>query len=299
MKTRREFLRLIGIGIGGAALAVPAFAVPMFAEPHAEPVLDPQHPRFGVWTVQYHIKGMMCWAKCDCGTEQEIHADEFFTVDALSCPHAGHHVFPANQSIDRVCHGPRRFFPVNSEPTEYVCYGTRRFFFNGDGMRIWRCGWCEEDDIRNHLRRKYGSASSAQFRANMERQQRKKFNFSIRKEDRETKERVSYAEYRRRQRDYERTQWAALTATEQAAAWQRRETYLWSHFLEMDKRWVNPIAGCPRCEGYRPLAPSWPSHFDCVCGTFVILDRWLPDDVERITMKTPEELEDLLKSQRS
>src|SRR6266853_943900 len=287
INNRREFLRLISLA-GAAALAPKIVLAEPLPGPQLNPLTesrpdpqDPYHPRFGVWVVQHHIKLSQFWVRCDCGVEEEIDVDSLLGVNALACNHVWHH-----------------FLPANPEHANCVCGKTRRWFFNARGKRIFRCGRCEQGDILNFLRYNY-AASSAQFTTNMERQQRKKFNFSIRKEDRETKERVSYAEYRRRQRDYERTQWAALTATEQAAAWQRRETYLWSHFLEMDKKWVDPIAGYPRCGGYRPLAPSWPSHFDCVCGTFVILDRWLPDDVERITMKTPEELEDFLKSQRS
>jgi hypothetical protein len=49
------------------------------------------------------------------------------------------------------------------------CHEHGRFFFNGDGMRTWRCGDFEEADIRSYLRRDYGPASPVQFAANMKR----------------------------------------------------------------------------------------------------------------------------------
>ena len=139
---RRTFLKIIGIG-GAASLAIPVFA--------DQP--DVKGWRFGVWELQYRY-GENYWARCDCGTEQAVGLDELLGIDALSCAHVRH----------------RGFFSIN--PDAMICQscgGHRRFFFNGDGLRIWRCGNCEEADIRAYLRREYGPASSVQFTANVRR----------------------------------------------------------------------------------------------------------------------------------
>jgi hypothetical protein len=137
---RREFFKLV---IGTAAFtAAPAM---LFARP------DVRGWRFGVWELQYRY-GENFWARCDCGTEQEVSLERLLSVDGLSCDHVRH----------------RGFFSIR--PEALICQNCdehRRFFFNGDGFRIWRCGNCEEADIRAYLRREYGPATSVQFTANM------------------------------------------------------------------------------------------------------------------------------------
>jgi hypothetical protein len=102
---------------------------------------------------------------------------------------------------------------------------------------------------------------------------------------------AAYAEYKRLQREYERTKWIALSEAERSRLWLRRQMYLWTQFLLLDRKWVHPTVGCPACGPFHLVAHSWPEHFECVCGTFVILDRWLPDNTERITMMTYEGLD--------
>jgi hypothetical protein len=149
---RRIFLKLIGIG--GAAALVPTM---LFAEPE----IDVRGWRFGVWELidHYGVRHgqKYYWCRCDCGAERVVGLNQLLSVDALSCAHARH----------------RGFFPIN--PDALICQNChehRRFFFNGDGMRIWRCGNCEEADIRASLRREYGEASSVQFTANMKQDRR-------------------------------------------------------------------------------------------------------------------------------
>ena len=138
---RRTFLKLIGIG-GAAALAPTV----MFAKP------DVRGWRFGVWELQYRYGEKCYWAHCDCGAERAVGLDELLSIDALSCAHVRH----------------RGFFSISSDAMHCQhCGDARRFFFNGDGFRIWRCGHCEEADIRAYLRREYGETSSVQFTANM------------------------------------------------------------------------------------------------------------------------------------
>jgi hypothetical protein len=138
---RRTFLKIIGFG-GAASLAIPVFA--------DQP--DVQGWRFGVWELQYSISPRNYWAHCDCGAEQAVGLDELLGIDALSCAHVR----------------TRGYFCINPDAIYcQSCGGHRRFFFNGQGFRIWRCGNCEEADIRAYLRREYGDTSSIQFAANM------------------------------------------------------------------------------------------------------------------------------------
>jgi hypothetical protein len=101
---------------------------------------------------------------------------------------------------------------------------------------------------------------------------------------------MTYAEHRRRQREYEHTKWMALSESERERSWLRRQTYLWTQFLLLDRKWVHATVGCLACGPFCHTAHSWPEYFECVCGMFVILDCWLPDGVERVTMMTHEEL---------
>jgi len=156
---RRTFLKIIGFG-GAASLAAPAV---LFFEPRP----DVRGWRFGVWTIvkRYgfcHVNpdatlstcGQEYYScRCDCGTERVVGLNELLSVDALSCAHVRHRGF--------FCISPDAMHCQN-------CGDARRFFFNGDGMRIWRCAnGCEEADVRAGLRREYGPTSSIQFTANM------------------------------------------------------------------------------------------------------------------------------------
>jgi len=141
MISRRNFLKLIGIG--GAASLAPTM-------PFAKP--DVRGWRFGVWEPQYRY-GENYWARCDCGAEQAVSLDELLGIDALSCAHV--------RTRGYFCINPDAIYCQN-------CGQKRRFFFNGDGLRIWRCGNCEQADIRAYLRREYGPATSLQFLKNIE-----------------------------------------------------------------------------------------------------------------------------------
>ncbi len=131
---RRKFLKLIGIG-GAAALA----PTTIFAKLPVESLPDDVwHPRFGVWTVQSHIRGMMFQCVCDCGKQEAVHADKLLSPEALSCDHVRCRVIFSLSPDAIYCQN---------------CGKRRRFFFSGSGLRIWRCGYCEDEDIRNFLRR--------------------------------------------------------------------------------------------------------------------------------------------------
>jgi hypothetical protein len=148
----RAFLTLISIG--GAVALVPSV---LFAEPE----IEVQGWRFGVWELidHYGIRHgqKYYWCRCDCGAERVVGLNQLLSVDALSCAHVRHRCAISIKADAIYCQN---------------CGGRRRFFFNGDGMRIWRCGNCEEADIRAYLRGEYGEASSIQFTANMKQDRR-------------------------------------------------------------------------------------------------------------------------------
>ena len=148
---RRTFIALLGLGAAVAGISGATALTPL-----AEP--DVRGWRFGVWAItgRYGVRHGQnyYWCRCDCGAERVVSLNQLLSVDALSCAHVRH----------------RGFFSIN--PDAVICQNcgqNRRFFFNGDRMRIWRCGNCEEVDIRAYLRREYGPASSVQFMTNMKR----------------------------------------------------------------------------------------------------------------------------------
>ncbi len=155
---RRGFVKLV---IGTAAcVAAPGM---IFAES------DVRGWRFGVWELIDHYGTRhgqkYYWCRCDCGAERAVGLNQLLSIDALSCDHVRH----------------RGFFSINPEHLYCVCGEKRRFFFNGDGLRIWRCSsWCEAGDVYAFLRRDYGPASSVHFTANMAKKITTSQNLSLR-----------------------------------------------------------------------------------------------------------------------
>jgi hypothetical protein len=112
-------------------------------------------------------------------------------------------------------------------------------------------------------------------------------------------EKITYAEHRKRQRDYERRVWDSLTAVEQAFRWGQRELWLWTEHLRLRQdlpHHIIRIERCPRCCQEKPKAAHWPSHHSCRCQNSLILDLWLPDGIERVTMKDPVDLEQFVRT---
>jgi hypothetical protein len=102
---------------------------------------------------------------------------------------------------------------------------------------------------------------------------------------------MTYAEHRQNERKHRKQRFAALSAEQQRVEWEKRMRWLWRHFLDLPSWHVNITAGCPVCQqGVRLRAHSWPAYFSCVCGTNVVLDRWLPDDIERVATMSPRAL---------
>src|SRR5258707_5817243 len=150
MISRRQFLKLTAL-VGTVAGAPPVLL--------AESQSDVAGWRFGVWTItkRYGVRHGQnyYWCRCDCGAERVVRLNQLLSQDALSCAHVRRRGVLCISADAMRCQN---------------CVDARRFFFNGDGMRIWRCGNCEEADIRAYLRLEYDSPStSIQFLANMRR----------------------------------------------------------------------------------------------------------------------------------
>jgi len=78
-----------------------------------------------------------------------------------------------------------------------------------------------------------------------------------------------------------------LAEADRWEVWRDRQERLWASFIKNPREWkVVPTVGCAMCIGweYQVAAHSWPSAFECVCGTKLIVDRSLPDKAERLTM---------------
>src|SRR6266478_6135600 len=136
MIKRREFLGLVV----GTAACVATLALLL---PSSRP--DVRGWRFGVWGIidHYGIRHGQnyYWCRCDCGAERVVGLGQLLSIDAPSCGHARH----------------RGVFSINPDAVYcQSCGERRRWFLNGDGMRMWRCGNCEEADVRAFLRREYG-----------------------------------------------------------------------------------------------------------------------------------------------
>jgi hypothetical protein len=117
-------------------------------------------------------------------------------------------------------------------------------------------------------------------------------------------EKVTYAEHRKRQRDYERRVWDSLTPDEQTLRWAQRELYLWTEHVRLRNQLphhIHRVSACLSCRAVKPewttgWPRGWPSHYQCQCGVVSILDVWLPDQIERITMKDPVDLEQFVRT---
>lgn len=106
----------------------------------------------------------------DDWTPDEVNEYLFFR-GLRPCPHSEHSSdedFAECTGLARRGHG---LYCFSTEMLICNCGERRRFFFNSDGLRIYRCGNCEREDIRTWLRREYGPKSSVQFLTNMKRPQ--------------------------------------------------------------------------------------------------------------------------------
>ena len=103
---------------------------------------------------------------------------------------------------------------------------------------------------------------------------------------------VTYGEFMRRQRQAEQENWRQLSPEEEELRWLDRQLYLWSHHVHLlDTGGVINVPFCVSCGAVRPMVHCWPSHHHCECRAHFVLDCWLPDGIERLTTRRPEELE--------
>lgn len=83
-----------------------------------------------------------------------------------------------------------------------------------------------------------------------------------------------YAEYRRRQHEYEREQWRNASPEERERRIQMRKEYLFGSFAH-NSSWAYDILECPHCQpGLELEVTSYPSHFICLnCSHVCVVDK--------------------------
>jgi hypothetical protein len=99
-------------------------------------------------------------------------------------------------------------------------------------------------------------------------------------------QRVTYGEFMRRKRQEERRAFAQLSVEEKAAAWKSRCQWLNSELPRLVHHGQR-VNHCPVCSQIDLTTHSWPEAFSCLCGAVIVLDRWLPDDKERVSLRFP------------
>lgn len=99
-------------------------------------------------------------------------------------------------------------------------------------------------------------------------------------------QRMTYGEFMHSQRAHRRVAFSKLSTKEKAAAWKARCNWLRSELPRL-ARFGQRVESCPVCSHAELVAHRWPETFSCSCGAVIVLDRWLPDDRERVLMQFP------------
>jgi hypothetical protein len=99
-------------------------------------------------------------------------------------------------------------------------------------------------------------------------------------------QRITYGEFMRRKRQEERRAFAQLSEEEKAAAWKSRCQWLNSELPRLVQHGQR-VDHCPVCSRIDLTTHSWPEAFSCRCGAVIVLDRWSPDDSERVLIRFP------------
>ena len=99
-------------------------------------------------------------------------------------------------------------------------------------------------------------------------------------------QRMTYGEFMRKQREHRREAFSRLSEEEKSAAWNSRCEWLTSELARL-ARYGQQVERCPVCSHVTLKAHCWPEVFSCRCSAVIVLDRWLPDDRERVLIRFP------------
>jgi hypothetical protein len=99
-------------------------------------------------------------------------------------------------------------------------------------------------------------------------------------------QRMTYGEFMRKQREHRRAAFSKLSEEEKSAAWNSRCEWLTSELPRL-VRYGQQVERCPVCSHVELTAHCWPEVFSCRCSAVIVLDRWLPDDRERVLIRFP------------
>jgi hypothetical protein len=97
-------------------------------------------------------------------------------------------------------------------------------------------------------------------------------------------QRVTYGESMRRQHEHRRRAFSKLSEGEKSAAWKSRCAWLNSELTRLVQHGQR-VDSCPVCSPVDLTTHRWPEAFSCNCGCVIVLDRWLPDDKERVLIR--------------
>jgi len=93
--------------------------------------------------------------------------------------------------------------------------------------------------------------------------------------------RMTYAKHRSREREHRAKTWAATSPKEKRKAIARRYEWL-ADQMRTNPRFSREITECRFCGGTEPALRWWPTAFRCACGEAYVVDKWFPDDIERV-----------------
>jgi hypothetical protein len=99
-------------------------------------------------------------------------------------------------------------------------------------------------------------------------------------------QRMTYGEFMRKQNEHRREAFSKLSEEEKSVAWNSRCEWHHSELPRLAQHGQR-IECCPVCSHVELTAHCWPEVFSCHCGALIVVDRWLPDDRERVLIRFP------------
>jgi hypothetical protein len=91
---------------------------------------------------------------------------------------------------------------------------------------------------------------------------------------------MTYGKHRSREYEHRTKSWTAKSLGEKTKGIADRCSWL-DEQMRANPAFSTEIKECRFC-GTEPALRSWPAGFRCACGKAYVVDRWFPDNVERV-----------------